>query len=192
MLAGAHPTVQNEKSSILKAAYGLQERGEVSLGSLDLLDPQGRLVNSAITAHFVEGLGESEKETWLLLAHASFDLVIINSPFTRSTGYESSQIGVPRPMFGAFGADEETQKLMAEAPKRLTKGTSAQGNAGEASIFQVLGHRKLKQGGTLALVMPLKRSRRFVRRLARAGSNEINPRAVDSPREDLEDGYRRG
>jgi hypothetical protein len=45
--------------------------------------------------------------------------------------------------------------MMAEATKRLTAGTSAHGNAGEASIFLVLGDRKLKEGGSLALVMPL-------------------------------------
>ena len=44
---------------------------------------------------------------------------------------------------------------MGDATKRLTAGTSAHGNAGEASIFLVLAHRKLKLGGMLALVMPL-------------------------------------
>ena len=45
--------------------------------------------------------------------------------------------------------------MMAEATKRLTAGTSAHGNAGEASIFLVLADRKIKDGGWLALVMPL-------------------------------------
>jgi hypothetical protein len=44
---------------------------------------------------------------------------------------------------------------MATATKRLTAGTSAHGNAGEASIFLVLADRKLKDNGVLALVMPL-------------------------------------
>jgi hypothetical protein len=44
---------------------------------------------------------------------------------------------------------------MAETLKGLTAGTSAHGNAGEASIFLVLGHRKLKADGTLAMVLPL-------------------------------------
>jgi hypothetical protein len=44
---------------------------------------------------------------------------------------------------------------MAKAAKRLTDGTSAHGNAGEASIFLVLADRKVKTGGMLALVMPL-------------------------------------
>ena len=44
---------------------------------------------------------------------------------------------------------------MAEAMKRLIVGTSAHGNAGEASIFLVLANKKLRPKGTLALVMPL-------------------------------------
>ena len=37
----------------------------------------------------------------------------------------------------------------------LTDNTSAHGNAGKASIFLVLADRKLKPGGTVALVLPL-------------------------------------
>ena len=44
---------------------------------------------------------------------------------------------------------------MGKATKQLTEGTSAHGNAGEASIFLVLADRKLKADGVLALVMPL-------------------------------------
>ena len=44
---------------------------------------------------------------------------------------------------------------MAKATERLTRGTSAHGNAGEASIFLVLADRKLKPDGVLAMVMPL-------------------------------------
>jgi hypothetical protein len=58
-------------------------------------------------------------------------------------------------MFVAFSSTEEEQRLMGAATRRLTAGTSAHGNAGEASIFLVLADRKLKQGGRLALVMPL-------------------------------------
>src|SRR5258708_6992647 len=79
----------------------------------------------------------------------------MNPPFTRSTGHEAKKIGVSQPMFAAFSSTPEEQKLMAKAAKRLTDGTSAHGNAGEASIFLVLADRKVKQGGVLALVMPL-------------------------------------
>ena len=155
MLAGAHPSVKYKQSSILTVAYGKQPDGEVALGSLDLLEPQGRFEILSITAKTMEGMGETEQETWRSLPHASFDVAIMNPPFTRPTGHEGKKIGVPNPMFAAFSSSDEEQRLMSKATKHLTKGSSAHGNAGEASIFLVLANRKLKLGGVLALVMPL-------------------------------------
>jgi hypothetical protein len=155
MLAGAHPTVKYEQSSILTVTYGRQPDGAIALGSLDLLDPQRKAEILSITAKAAEGMGEAEKETWLSLPQESFDVVVMNPPFTRATGHEGKKIGVPNPMFAAFGSSAEEQRLMANATRRLTEGTSAHGNAGEASIFLVLADRKLKPGGVLALVMPL-------------------------------------
>jgi hypothetical protein len=155
MLASAHPTVKYKGSSILNVGYGPHEGGGVALGSLDLLDPQRAFDIIATTAKAIEGMGEKEKDTWSALPHASFDMVIMNPPFTRDTGQGGEKIGVPHPMFAAFGSKEEEQREMAKAAQRLLKGTSAHGNAGEASAFLVLAHRKLKDGGTLAMVMPL-------------------------------------
>jgi hypothetical protein len=139
----------------MTVAYGLQPEGGIALGSLDLLDPQGTLEILTITAKSIEGMGEAEKETWLSLPHASFDVVIMNPPFTRATVHEAERIAVPNPMFAAFSSSAEEQRLMAKATKQLIDGTSAHGNAGEASIFLVLADRKLKPSGMLALVMPL-------------------------------------
>ena len=155
MLAGAHPSVKYKQSSILTVAYGKQPDGRVALGSLDLLAPQGEFEILSITATTIEGMGEAEQETWRSLDHASFDVAIMNPPFTRATGHEGKKIGVPNPMFAAFSSSDEEQRLMGAATKRLTKGTSYHGNAGEASIFLPLADRKLKLGGVLALVMPL-------------------------------------
>ena len=155
MLAGAHPSVKYWQSSILTVAYGNQPNGEVALGSLDMLDPQGEFEILSITATTIESMGEVEQETWRSLPNASFDLVIMNPPFTRATGQAGDRIGVPNPMFAAFGSSGEEQRLMGRATQRLTRGTSAHGNAGEASIFLVLAHRKLKLGGVMALVLPL-------------------------------------
>lgn len=155
MLAAAHPTTTYRQSSIMTVAYGKQPDGAIALGSLDLLDPQRKFEILDITAKVIEGMGEAERETWSHLPHASFDLVVMNPPFTRATGHEGKKIGVPVPMFAAFESSKEEQRLMSKATKRLTEGTSAHGNAGEASIFLVLADRKLKPGGTLALVMPV-------------------------------------
>ena len=155
MLAGAHPTVKYEQSSILTLEYGKQPDGAIALGSLDLLDPQKKIGILSITAKAVEGMGQAERETWEALPKASFDVVVMNPPFTRATGHEGKKIGIPNPMFAAFSSSAEEQRLMGKATKELTDGTSAHGNAGEASIFLVLADRKLKPSGLLALVMPL-------------------------------------
>lgn len=155
MVSGAHPTVKYTQSSIMTVAYGRQPDGTVALGSLDLLDPQRKFGILDITAKAIESMGEKERETWSALPHSSFDVVIMNPPFTRATVHEAERLTVPNPMFAAFAATPEEQRLMADATKRLTAGTSAHGNAGEASIFLVLADRKLKPGGILALVMPL-------------------------------------
>jgi len=155
MLAATHPTVNIKGSSIMTVGYGARADGSVALGSLDLLDPQRAFDIIAITAKVIEGMGESEKETWSTLPHASFDMVVMNPPFTRDTNHEAAKWNVPNPMFAAFGSPSEHQRAMARASERLLRGTSAHGNAGEASAFLVLADRKLKNGGTLAMVMPL-------------------------------------
>ena len=155
MLSGAHPTITYEGSAIFTQPYGLQEYGKIALGSIDLLRDMALLEGSQITAKALEGRGESEKDTWRFVPHVSFDLVIMNPPFTRATNHEGRHENVPNPMFAAFGSSAEEQKSMSHAAKRLTKGTIAHGNAGEASIFLALADRKLAKDGMLAMVMPL-------------------------------------
>ena len=155
MLAGAHPTTKYTQSSILTVVFGKQDDGRMALGSLDLLDPQGEFDIVAITAKAAGGLGETDQLTWRALPHSSFDLLIMNPPFVRNTGHEWRKLGVPNPMFAAFKISQADQKQMAKRVKRLTEGTSAHGNAGEASIFLVLANSKLKPNGSIALVMPV-------------------------------------
>jgi hypothetical protein len=155
MLSGAHPSITYDRSNILTVAYGKMPHGNIALGSIDLLDDQKNIEVLAITAKAVSGMGEKEMETWSSLPHASFDLIVMNPPFVRPTGHEGQKIGIPVPMFAAFNSTEEEQRLMSKAMKRLTAGTAYHGNAGEASAFLVIANRKLKEGGVLALVMPL-------------------------------------
>ena len=155
MLASAHPTVTYKGSSIMALGFGARPGGGFALGSLDLLDLQRPLDIVAVTAKSIGATGQSEQHVWEAVNHWSIDLVIMNPPFTRDTGHEGVKSTVPNPMFAAFGSKEEEQKEMAKAAKRLLQGTSAHGNAGEASAFLALADRKLKNGGTLAMVMPL-------------------------------------
>jgi hypothetical protein len=82
-------------------------------------------------------------------------MVIMNPPFTRDTNHEAARANVANPMFAAFGMTDEQQREMARVSARLLRGTTAHGNAGEASAFLALADRKLKVGGTLAMVMPI-------------------------------------
>lgn len=155
MLSGAHPVVKYKRSCIMTVPIGRQENGEVAVGSLDLLDPQKKLDIIAISAKAAGGSGESDTDTWSEIPDATFNVVVMNPPFTRSTGHEAKKKGVPQPMFAAFGSTREEQKLMAKKAERLTKGTSADGNSGGGSYFLVLADRKVKPNGILALVLPL-------------------------------------
>ena len=155
MLSGAHPTITYEGSAIFTQPYGLQQDGKIALGSIDLLRDKALLEGSQITAKAIEATRMSEVDIWRFAPHVSFDLVIMNPPFTRATNHEGRHENVPNPMFAAFGSSAEEQKAMSNATKRLTRSTIAHGNAGEASIFLALADRKLAKDGMLAMVMPL-------------------------------------
>ena len=163
MLAGAHPTVFYKDTSVLAVEYGRQPGGRAALGALDLLTRQGAFDVLGMTGRLtpvtggraLEATGESSRNIRLELPDDSFDLVLMNPPFTRDTGQEAGKLGVPNPMFAAFETPKEEQRAMAQAMAKLLKGSSYHGNAGEASAFLVLADRKVKLDGTLALVMPL-------------------------------------
>ena len=157
MLSGAHPQTTYTDSHIMTVPYGIQGKGKVALGSLDLLANDKTF--DAIAAVGLGAKGATKKDVFVSVAHDSFDLVVMNPPFTRPTGQEANKVGVPNPMFAAFSADKNEQKEMKTAfDKLLAKLTGEHcydGQAGEASGFIELGHRKLKPGGTLGLITPL-------------------------------------
>jgi hypothetical protein len=157
MLSGAHPQTVYTDSHIMTVPYGAQGKNKVALGSLDLLANDQTF--DAIGAVGLGAKGATKKNVFVSVAHDSFDLVVMNPPFTRPTGQEANKVGVPNPMFAAFSADKNEQKEMKIAfDKLLAKLTGEHcydGQAGEASGFIELGHRKLKPGGTLGLITPL-------------------------------------
>ena len=89
------------------------------------------------------------------LRDGSYDLVIMNPPFTRATNHEGAHADITNPAFAAFGATPEDQTEMGKRVNRLGRDSCYHGNAGIASAFAALAHRKLKRGGVLALVLPL-------------------------------------
>ena len=136
-LAGLQPSVGFQGTNLTTMPYGRQDDRSVAIGSLELLDPKSPF-----------------SET---MPNESFDLVIMNPPFTRAgsdwEGDERSEDAVKQ--FRGLGNNLATQKAMSHKTKQLAKDTCAHGFAGIASTFVALADKKLKPGGVLALVLPL-------------------------------------
>ena len=160
MLSSAFPEQRYKYTKVLTLPFGRQADGSVNLGAIELLATQSALSIIETGAKGVAAVGEIEADPWVVLGGSgvkdeSFDLVVMNPPFTRLTGGGGKTSDVPRPMFAAFGTETEEQELMSERAGKLTKGTAAHGNAGEASIFVQISHNKTKTGGYIALVLPI-------------------------------------
>ena len=157
-LSGAQPTVEFGKSRLYTLAYGRQDDGTVSIGSLELLQSSATmtLFNTADPALRTGSAGEeTAAQVTVEIPDEGFDLVIMNPPFTSNTAKEASHIGTFAPAFAAFNSRDDDQRDMSKRMGTLKKDTCYHGHAGMASAFAALGHRKLKPGGVLALVLPL-------------------------------------
>ncbi len=173
MLAGSHPDTPFEGECLLTMPYGEQPDGSVAIGSLDLLEGNGQY-SIIKTATRIGGRSEEEVHDLVQrVAHDKFDLVIMNPPFTRSGGLEGERVGSGNAAFAAFETDRATQKKMQSAlVRKRGKNPVGIGNAGLAADFLDLATRKSRDGGVLALVLPLsalsgaawERARREVRR----------------------------
>ena len=157
MLAGAHPATPFDGECLLTMPYGAQPGGEVRVGSLDLLAPQvqARMIGRAAAVTAGGRAPEDVDDLVSRIGHDQFDLVIMNPPFTRNTN-EGDTLGVGNPSFAAFGTPRAVQSQMTTMLRRLRgSGSPASGNAGLASDFTELAHRKVRNNGVVALVLPL-------------------------------------
>ena len=157
-LAGAQPNIGYRNSRLYTMPYGRQKDGAVKIGSLELLQSSEvqTLFNTSDPALRTGSAGEENADQVNVdIPDEGFDLVIMNPPFTSNTAKEASHIGTFAPAFAAFNASDGDQKAMAKRMISLKKDTCYHGHAGMASAFAALGHRKLRPGGVLALVLPL-------------------------------------
>ena len=156
-LSGAQPTVGFGKTRLYNLAYGRQEDGTVRIGSLELLQSSSvmTLFNTSDPAMRTGSIGEETAAQVIAdVPDESFDLVIMNPPFTSNTKHYDAGDGVLNAAFAAYNSTEDDQKQMADRLKRLAKDSAYHGHAGLASAFASLAHRKLKPGGVIALVLP--------------------------------------
>ena len=157
-LSGMRPNAGFNQSRLYTMPYGRQEDGTVKIGSLELLQASTALTlfNTSDPALRTGSVGEeTAAQINVEVPDASFDVVIMNPPFTSNTAKEASHIGIFAPAFAAFNSRDTDQRGMSKRMDTLKKDTCYHGHAGMASAFAALGHRKLKPGGVLALVLPL-------------------------------------
>ncbi len=157
-LSGVEPSVLFNSSRLYTMPYGRRVDGSVMIGSLELLQSSNvlTLFNTSDPAMRTGSAGEeTAAQIRAEVPDASYDLVIMNPPFTRNVTREGAYTDTVAAAFAGFGASDADQAQMAKRMKILKKDTCYHGNAGIASAFTALAHKKIKPGGVLALVLPL-------------------------------------
>ena len=159
-LAGTQPNVGFTQSRLYVFLYGRSEKGTVAVGSLELIKASAAF--TALNMHdpaMRTGSTGDETATQVIaeVRDGTFDLVIMNPPFTRpGSDWEGSDRAEDYiKQFRGLSTELVAQKDMAKSLSRYTKDTCYHGYAGIASAFAALAHKKLKPGGVLALVLPL-------------------------------------
>ena len=157
-LSGVEPAAAFGSSRLYTMPYGRQPDGTVKIGSLELLQRSDvqTLFNTSDPALRTGSVGEeTAAQVTVDVPDVSFDVTIMNPPFTRNTTNEGQYANTFNAAFAAFGASDQDQRDMGKRMHVLKTGTCYHGNAGIASAFAALAHKKLKPGGVLALVLPL-------------------------------------
>ena len=153
MLSSAHPGEKFGKTNIYTMPYGI-DGGKTHIGSLDLLNSDQVYSLFATGAESMGGQQADFSDLYSVkVKDKDCDLVVMNPPFTRPTGHEGKKLGIPVPSFAGFSTSEDEQRAMSRKLKRI-RADFGDGNAGLASNFMDLAHRKLNDGGVLALVLP--------------------------------------
>ncbi|MCY4651590.1 MAG: hypothetical protein OXC95_00325 [Dehalococcoidia bacterium] len=157
-LSGMQPNVGFGQSRLYTMPYGRQEDGSVSIGSLEFLQSSTLMTLFNMWNPVLRTGSEGEETAAQVLVEApddGFDLVIMNPPFTRATNHEGAHADVTNPAFAAFNATRTDQTRMGSRINQLGRDSCYHGNAGIASAFAALGHKKLRRDGVLAMVLPL-------------------------------------
>ncbi len=156
-LSGIQPEAGFNQSRLYTMPYGRQDDGSVKIGSLELLQSSSvmTLFNTSDPALRTGSIGEeTAAQVNVDVQDLSFDLVIMNPPFTSNTKHYDSDDGVVNAAFAAFDSTESDQDDMAARMKLMTAKTCYHGHAGQASAFTALADRKVRGGGVVAFVLP--------------------------------------
>ena len=158
IISSLHPNSTFDATRIYTMPYGEQPAGSLrphAIGSLDLLSPDRVVPLFGTGATEVRGRQDALEAADVKAPDEGFDLVIMNPPFVRPTNHESAT--VPVPSFAGFATGDDEQRVMSDLLAKYRRGLATpvgHGNAGLASNFTDLAHKKLRVGGVLALILP--------------------------------------
>jgi len=150
-LAAMSPSIAFEQMNLHTLKMGVDQTGAVWLGSLDWL------VASQVQSFFStvgEQIGANSGITGALIPRPSVDLVITNPPYTRRGSDGGHEEAIAR-IFSIPEGDVQAQSRIARRTSELLRGTPANQIAGHGTSFTVLADRIVKQGGRIALVLPV-------------------------------------
>ena len=149
-LAGMFPKKIFKKTNIHVMPIGRWGKGkkEYRLGSCDLIDE--KMVTLFESSRQITGSGEAGA-VHHGITDESMDLIVMNPPFTRAGKHEKGSVVGP---WAAFGASAQDQKTMGNLAKEKFRGVVSHGHAGLASYFVAVCNKKLRVGGTMALILP--------------------------------------
>ncbi|MCE2404437.1 MAG: hypothetical protein J4F43_04680 [Dehalococcoidia bacterium] len=156
-LAGTEPSVGFNESRIYSMPYGRMKDGSVAIGSLEYLNSNAQMTLANYTNPALRTGSSGEETASQVIAevrHESFDLVIMNPPFTSDTKHRDAADGVLNAAFAAFNASDADQSSMAKRLKRLANASAYHGHAGLGSAFAALANKKVRRGGVVAFVLP--------------------------------------
>ena len=156
-LSGVEPSAAFGSSRLYTMPYGRQPDGTVKIGSLELLQRSDvqTLFNTSDPALRTGSAGEeTSAQVTVDIPDVSFELTIMNPPFTSNTKHYDARDGVLNAAFAAFDSSDEDQAEMAKRLKSLSKNTFYHGHAGLGSAFASLAAKKLARSGVVALVLP--------------------------------------
>ena len=123
-LSGMEPSVLFNSSRLYTMPYGRMKDNSVMIGSLELLQSSNvlTLFNTSDPAMRTGSAGEeTAAQIRTEIPDASYDLVIMNPPFTRNVTREGAYADTISAAFAGFGASDADQTQMAKRMEFLKK-----------------------------------------------------------------------
>ena len=149
-MASAHPEVTLGATRVITAPFGKTRNG-FKTGSLELLDNQLLADNMEALGKQASGSDIATAELKREFPNGEMDIVIMNPPYLTNSADNAAKN--PKRVFGSEFRSKEEQELMLE---ELGKKPAAYGHGKVPySYFVELAHRKLRDGGRMAFILPV-------------------------------------